>query len=210
MCASMNMSSSTFTCRLIDFTLTDTTCLCSAEDNTISGSNTIADINVATILDTSFEDFVSTWEFAAHIDAGQLAKSINVVLLLSGIVTWFILGLIFLPFLDQRSKRKIHNESEEKSQKVNDDDIDVGTVDVPDASKNFTIIEKRLLEAIPECFTSRFSVYRLARELPRHHRWLSPLFHYSESTPRLYRMLSLVNQFAAQLFFTVIFFNRYN
>ena len=219
-CKSLNTASA-YSCRLVKSTETNTTCHCSAVDtNGVASSATVADIDVVSMLDYLQEDFVDTWKSAASLDEAGLKKSMNILLLLAGLVSWLLAGLVFLPLADQRSRRKVHSSGYPSGASgvkgrsaVTESRVDEAAGhreadEVSGSVKSVEAIEKLLHEAVPECFTSKYSLHRFLSALPQHHRWLSPLFHYSESVPRLHRMLSLWNQLITQLFFTVVFYNR--
>jgi len=175
-----------------------------------AGNTVVSDIDVVSMVQFLQEDFVNTWRSAADLDEAGLKKSMNILLLLAGLVSWLLAGLVFLPLADQRSRRKVHSSGYPSGATGRVDEA-AGHREADEVSgsvKSVEAIEKLLHEAVPECFTSKYSLHRFLNALPQHHRWLSPLFHYSESVPRLHRMLSLWNQLITQLFFTVVFYNR--
>ena len=189
-CVSLN-TSSTFSCRLIDFTDTNTTCLCT-HTNADSVSSTIAEIDVVSMLSVLQDTFVTTWKSAELVSLDSVKKSIDVVLLLGGIVVFLIIGIAVLPRLDARMKLKVDRDDIERC---------------ASSPTSLVINKERLMEAVPPCFTSNYSLVRFIHEIPQYHRWISPFWHYSDTIPRVYRMISLANQVIAQIFFMAVFFN---
>lgn len=199
-CVSLN-NSSTFSCRLVDFTETNTTCLCtiaSAESSSGSESITrsIAEIDVVSMLNVLQVENVATWQSTELFHLKKVEKSMDVVLLLGGIVVFLIIGIALLPRLDARMKLKVA---------VDQDDIELAHTGAD--LTGLVINKERLMEAVPPCFKSNYSIVKFIRELPRYHRWISPFWHYSETIPRVYRMVSLANQVIAQIFFMAVFHN---
>jgi len=141
------------------------------------------------------DDFVTTWKSAELLSLDSVKKSRNVVLLLGGIVVSLIIGIAVLPRLDARMKLKVV---------AGQDDIELARTASP---TSLVINKERLMEAVPPCFTSNYSLVRFIHEIPQYHRWISPFLHYSDTMPRVYRMISLANQVIAQMFFMAVFFN---
>jgi len=108
-------------------------------------------------------------------------------------IACLLAGFVLLPYLDRVDNEKYKVCAEDKADE--------------DDSPECVIDENVLLDAIPESFSSPYSFVRFMKELPQQHRWLSPIFHYSDTVPRAYRLLSMWNQVIAQLFFTAVFFN---
>ena len=229
-CKVLEGQSST-TCRLVHFTATNTTCICSLS-NTALGSRRLSSdagndslsLNIVNMLETVAVGAESTILSAQDLNGDEIAKEWTVLAALGGLASAILILMLLGHKYDMDESRKISAEifaskaALSKGMLGKSDrkgGLRRGAALVPlriepkkvTASDDMAVLE----EALPQVLNGKKSVIeRIRNEIVNHHRWIAVFCRYSETFPRSLRVLSLATNIIVMLFIQSITYNLSN
>eukprot|EP00597_Dinobryon_sp_UTEXLB2267_P012543 CAMPEP_0170122720 /NCGR_PEP_ID=MMETSP0020_2-20130122/16918_1 /TAXON_ID=98059 /ORGANISM="Dinobryon sp., Strain UTEXLB2267" /LENGTH=2177 /DNA_ID=CAMNT_0010353853 /DNA_START=1571 /DNA_END=8104 /DNA_ORIENTATION=+ len=221
-CTSLGSDStveSTSSCRLLNYTSTNTTCACGINLNTgaatiqrrlqESGTSTSHSVSVTTLLKSVAASSKSTVLSAAQLNSDDIKREWTVL------VTVGMLAVFVLVFMALGHYYDLKNETESNMKQLQVIEKRVNTVEhkkrLNKIVRNVESDELALIEeSLPQVLGSKSFAEKFTAEVKQHHRWLAVIYHYSESFPRSLRVLSLAVNIIVMLFVQSVTYNLTN
>jgi hypothetical protein len=178
-CVVLSNSSSNITCRCPAF---------------VDFSAQTSSVQLVAMLEYTAIGFVNTWKSAGDLSASSVQRSWIVLLSIGlvGVVTALMLGVGF--YADSRMHKTKPAETA-KLQVSHDPASELATV------------AKMIDNSLPNAFADIPMHRKVWREMKRHHKWLSILFHGSATSPRPTRIIAVASSVIMVMFGNAITYN---
>jgi hypothetical protein len=208
-------------CKMISYTTSNVTCKCSlfsqsANDSVISRnlqqeSATTSDshsISVVSMLKSVSGKFVQTVISASDLNSNEIKKELTV--LMSLVVLW-VLVMISMALGHHWDSKASGLVSIGKVNPLNNSN----KVSQHRHNRKFYSVIRRnnadqlslLEESIPKVLSTKPFIEKLHDEIKQHHKWFGVIFHYSDTFPRILRVLSLTTNIVIMIFLQSVTYN---
>jgi len=184
------LDESKFSCQVLAFTKTNTTCVC-----TLSDTSADAAVDVASMLAFVSDGVMNKWNSAASLDASNVGRNWRVLVTMGSFLLFTMLMLIGASWGDRLSMKI---ESEEHKEKAHEKKLH-SIFPAEQVYSKQSMIEMNdfdathLIEAsLPKAVGKDAFLDRFIRELKIFHRWFGVIFHYSPLTSRVVRSTVLI------------------
>ena len=221
-------------CTVSSFTDTSTTCECdmyydrASSRRLHSGGANVTEpagysVSYMSILHSTMNTFVSTVLTADNLNASTVVKGWRALATLGALAMGIMVGLFWSNHADHAVK-KIAPSSEEKPQ-TSPSSFSLGRKTIKTDKKKgekrmrFGARAKKVVvntelaiveESLPRALSSRTFSDRFLEEVKQHHRWFGIVFYFSDSFPRVLRVISLASNAIIMLFIQSITYNLTN
>jgi hypothetical protein len=222
-------------CRAVSFTDAEVTCECdmyfagSRRLSTVTGVNFTApagySVSYVGMLQATTESFTSTLLTADDLSAGTLTQGWRALATLGALAGAIVVGLLWSHHADFKMKKVGPAEESVEAQKAPESlsAVKAGALEKRKAGggrkvRLNTRAKKALVNAelaivedsLPRALSSRTFSDRFLEEVKQHHRWFGIVFYYSDSFPRVLRVMSLATNAIVMLFIQSITYNLTN
>ena len=233
--AVMGSSASSSGCKTVNFTSTETTCLCPLSSHQISGlgdhgrklkkakvvesSNSTytplsGSISFVAMLQSISSSFLSTAESAQSLNASSIEKSWQVLVTIGVFALVVVMCALGAHFADQRDMQdKIFPE---KAVKISESIFSRWFQPKQKTMKNLKQVdlrspELRIIESsLPNVLRTKPVLEKIVEENRHFHKWFGIAFHFSPLFPRVLRVLSLTTSVVSMLFIQALTYNINN
>ena len=213
-------------CTVLSYSDTNTTCVCSIAHSPTSFRSQrhlkITDEEYNSIDFVSMVGFIATdsaqtWTSATDLTLISVQQSYQVLVTVGTLFISFLFMCLMAIYLDYKAgvdtdkqKGKVHASSSfanstSASGKIRNDKL-FERIGSSNSSQPLKLGEQEALltYSLPDIYSSKPLTVRICEELKRHHKWLGLFYHYSESFPRMLRVLSLGCAITTMLFMQAV------
>ena len=184
------LDASKFSCQVLAFTKTNTTCVC-----TLSDMSADAAVDVASMLAFVSDSVMNKWNSAASLNASNVGHNWRVLVTMGSFLLFTMLMLIGASWKDRLSMRV---ESEGHKEKAHEKKLH-SVFPAEQVYSKQSMLEMKDLDAtelieasMPKAVGKDAFLDRFIRELKIFHRWFGVIFHYSPLTSRVVRSTVLI------------------
>jgi hypothetical protein len=175
-------------------------------------------VSYVSMLQATTDTFLSTIKTADDLNASTVAKGWRALATLGAVAGAILVGLLWSHHKDGQAKR-IRPVNDDKAPSVMASKVGKLVKSVSTTRVRFnTRVKKALVNAelaivedsLPRVLSSRTFTDRFLEEVKQHHRWFGIVFYYSDSFPRVLRVISLATNAIVMLFIQSITYNLTN
>jgi hypothetical protein len=223
------------TCEVVSYTPTNTTCKCvlsptagSRKTRRLGGggsSEEESSVEFATMINTVYDDFTSTWESADDISVASLQDSWEVLVTTGCVGVVVVIGVLLGDAADKRDAADVVPSEENKIKKfARKKTFSLSAIVPAEASalgsrrrasqdgnrRKSSVLEMDMQlidESLPAALSSKPFVERFVEENRKNHRWLGVIFYFSPHFSRMLRILSLATNIVVMFFMQALTYN---
>ena len=194
-------------------------------------------VSYVSMLESTTSTFASTIETADNLNASTVTKGWRAIATLGALAGAILFGLLWSHYSDNQAKKvqpvteaspsshalvpstleaakvrakNVRNGVNSNANKDGSNGTRAGPRYGRKAKKALVNAELALVESLPKALSSRTFSDRFLEEVKQHHRWLGIVFHFSDTFPRVLRVISLATNAIVMLFIQSITYNLTN
>jgi len=201
-------------CLVKAFTDTTVTCACNITDSTrrlqSGNASSALSVNYVSMLQATVDNFASTVRTADDLSGSTVTESWRALATLGAIATALVVGLLLSHRSDNIAKqtKASANDKQKSASDVSKQGLALlGSMSRKKRSrrqkKANVIVNAELAmveDSLPRVLGSHTFADRFLEEVKQHHRWFGIIFYFSDSFPRVLRVLSLFTNVIVMLF----------